>query len=115
MGSHAAVAAQYLGRNEVDRVLARRDLSPRETAFWILVDASNDRTEAGRRAASDRACTVLSPDEIYLASMVIALFNFYNTFVGLNGVDELTAEGYEASGVRLSTQGYCPPAEKAEP
>jgi hypothetical protein len=46
---------------------------------------------------------------------VISLFNFYNTFVDLNGVDELTPEGYEASGVRLSTQGYCPPPEKTEP
>ena len=95
-------------------MLARRDLTARETAFWILVDASNDRTEEGRRAASRRACATLSPDEMYLASMVIALFNFYNTFVDLNGVDELTAQGYEASGVRLSTQGYCPPPEKTD-
>ena len=56
-----------------------------------------------------RAADVLSPDEVYLASMVIALFNFYNTFVDLTGVDELTAQGYEASGVRLSTAGYAPP------
>ena len=96
-------------------MLARRDLSARETAFWILVDASNDRTDAGRRAASGRACETLSPDEMYLASLVISLFNFYNTFVDLNGVDELTPEGYQASGVRLSTQGYCPPPEKPEP
>jgi hypothetical protein len=41
--------------------------------------------------------------------MVIALFQFYNTFVDLNGVDPLSPEGYEASGVRLSTQGYTPP------
>jgi hypothetical protein len=52
----------------------------------------------------------LSPDEIYLATMVIALFNFYNSFVDLHGVDELSAEGYTASGVRLSTVGYAPPA-----
>jgi hypothetical protein len=96
-------------------VLARRDLSARETALWILVDASNDRTDAGRRLASKRACETLSADEMYLASLVISLFNFYNTFVDLNGVDELTPEGYEASGVRLSTQGYCPPPEKTEP
>ncbi len=96
-------------------MLARRALTPRETAFWILVDASNDRTEEGRRSASERAGATLSPDEMYLASMVISLFNFYNTFVDLNGVDELTPQGYEASGVRLSTQGYCPPAEKVEP
>ena len=56
-----------------------------------------------------RAAEVLSPHELYLASMVIGLFNFYNTFVDLTGVDELTAQGYEASGARLSTLGYTPP------
>jgi len=56
-----------------------------------------------------KAADVLSPDELYLASMVIGLFNFYNTFVDLTGVDELTAQGYEASGARLSTLGYAPP------
>jgi len=45
---------------------------------------------------------------------VIALFNFYNTFVDLNGVDELTPAGYEASGVRLSAQGYAPPANRGD-
>jgi hypothetical protein len=44
--------------------------------------------------------------------MVIALFNFYNAFVDLHGVDELSADGYAASGVRLSTAGYAPPARK---
>jgi hypothetical protein len=46
--------------------------------------------------------------------MVIALFNFYNTFVDVNGVDEMSAEMYDASGVRLSTVGYCPPAQRGE-
>jgi len=39
---------------------------------------------------------------------VISLFNFYNAFVDVNGVNELSPEGYEASGKRLSTQGYAP-------
>lgn len=43
---------------------------------------------------------------------MIALFNFYNKFVDVNGVDDLTPAGYEASGVRLSTMGYAPPAQK---
>ena len=60
-----------------------------------------------------RAAEVLTPDEVYLASMVIGLFNFYNTFVDLTGVDELTGQGYEASGVRLSTLGYAPPPPPA--
>jgi hypothetical protein len=60
-----------------------------------------------------RAAESLTPDEMYLASMVIALFNFYNTFVDLNGVDELSAEMYDASGLRLSTVGYAPPPQAA--
>ena len=57
------------------------------------------------------AAEELTTDEVYLASMVISLFNFYNTFVDLNGVDEMSAEMYDASGVRLSTVGYAPPAQ----
>ena len=59
----------------------------------------------------ESAARTLGADEIYHASSVIALFNFYNTFVDVNGVDELTPDGYEASGVRLSTHGYAPPAQ----
>ena len=114
MGSHAAVAAQYLGREVVDRVLDGQDLTAREQALWLLVDASRERDEHRRRKIVLTAADQLTPDEIYLATMVIALFNFYNTFVDLNGVDELTAEMYDASGVRLSTAGYTPPTPPSD-
>jgi hypothetical protein len=91
-------------------VLERRDLSPREAALWELVDATHERDETRRRERVLRAAGVLTPDEIYLASTVMALFNFYNTWVDVNGVDQLTADGYDATGVRLSSQGYAPPA-----
>lgn len=94
-------------------MLARRELTAREAAFWALVEASHDRTDAGRRRSVNEATGTLSPREIYHANTVIALFNFYNTFVDLNGVNELSAEGYDASGVRLSTQGYGPPAARS--
>jgi hypothetical protein len=96
----------------VDRVVARRDLTPREAAFVALVDASHERDEPRRRAMVVAQRNALSAAEIYHANSVIALFNFYNTFVDLNGVDELSPEGYEASGVRLSTHGYGPPANR---
>jgi hypothetical protein len=89
-------------------VLSRRELSAREEAIWLLVDSSHVRDEDARRPLVLHAAEVLTPDECYLASMVIALFNFYNVFVDVNGVARLTAEGYEASGKRLSTQGYAP-------
>ena len=92
----------------MDRVLERRDLSSREQSIWLLVDASSSRVEATRREMVLRAAEVLTADEVYLANMVISLFNFYNAFVDVNGVKELSPEGYEASGKRLSTQGYAP-------
>jgi hypothetical protein len=93
----------------VDRVINERELTQREQCLWQLVKASTNRDEAARRHAMHGVAATLTPDEIYLATMVIALFNFYNTFVDLHGVDELSAEGYTASGVRLSTVGYAPP------
>ena len=100
-----------MGREVVDRVLDGHELTSREQAFWLLVDASRERDEHRRRKLVLTAADELTPDEVYLATMVIALFNFYNTFVDLNGVDEMSAEMYDASGVRLSTVGYTPPAQ----
>ena len=90
-------------------MLQRRDLTPREAALWALVDASHQRDEAVRRMYVMQAAATLTPDEIYLATTVIALFKFYNAWVDVNGVDQLSREGYDATGVRLSTVGYAPP------
>jgi hypothetical protein len=95
----------------VDHVLSNEaPLSDREQAFRQLVSASHVPHEDTRRVLVLEAAKVLSVGEVYHATAVIALFNFYNKFVDLNGVAELSAEGYAASGVRLSTQGYGPPA-----
>ncbi|MFI5230829.1 MAG: hypothetical protein ACHQWU_17310 [Gemmatimonadales bacterium] len=94
--------------------MERRTLAPREAAFVALVDASHERDEGRRGAIVLAQASTLTADEIYHANSVIALFNFYNTFVDLNGVAELTPEGYAASGVRLSTHGYGPPAGPAK-
>jgi hypothetical protein len=94
---------------EVERVLRGEALTAREECFGVSVRASNDRDEANRRDAMHCVAKTLTPDEIYLATMVIALFNFYNAFVDLNGVEDLSAEGYTASGLRLASAGYAPP------
>ena len=95
----------------MDHVLSNEaPLSDREQAFRQLVSASHVPHEDTRRVLVLEAAKVLSVGEVYHANAVIALFNFYNKFVDLNGVAELSAEGYAASGVRLSTQGYGPPA-----
>ena len=114
MGSHAAVAAQYLGQEYVDAFLNEAPNTERERAFRLLVSASHVPSDVTRRHLVEQAATILTVDEVYHATAVISLFNFYNKFVDLNGVDELTAEGYQGSGVRLSTVGYAPPAKPAE-
>ena len=80
----------------------------------MLIDASHERDASRRGAIVRRAAHELTTDEVYLASMVISLFNFYNALVDLNGVDEMSAEMYDASGVRLSTVGYAPPPQPEE-
>ena len=90
-------------------MLERRDLTVREEAFWSLVRSSCDNDVTRRHEIAIAATMVLTPDEVYLATMVIALFQFYNAFVDMTGVEPLSPEQYESSGVRLSTQGYAPP------
>ncbi len=90
-------------------MLARSALTAREEAFWQLVDASHLHDTQDRQALVEAAATVLGADHFYNALSVIALFNFYNKFVDVGGVAELTQAGYDASGVRLSQHGYAPP------
>lgn len=92
----------------VDRVLGERNLTDREKAFWRIVRSSNSRDAGQRERVALDATDVLTPDEFHLASLVVSLFQFYNSFVDLNGVAELTAEGYKATGERLVAQGYAP-------
>ena len=90
-------------------MLARRSLTDREQAFWQLVDASQLHDTNERRPLVDAAADTLGPDDFYNALSVIALFNFYNTFVDVGGVAELTQAGYDASAVRLAQHGYAAP------
>ena len=99
-----------MGGEHVEYFLAGENLTPRESAFHSLVRASRSTDESVRRSIVLAASVHLRTDEVYHATSVISLFNFYNKFVDLNGVSELTAEGYEALGARLSAQGYHPPA-----
>ena len=99
----------------MDRVLARTGLSSREAALWMLVDAGHQRDEGERREIVLRASEALTPDEVHLAAMVISLFEFYNSFVDLNGVSEMSVAGYDASAARLFNQGYVPSGEQPSP
>ena len=94
-------------------MLGRRSLTEREEAFWHLVDASHAHDTDRRRSLVDAATRTLGPDGFYNALSVIALFNFYNKFVDVGGVAELTQAGYEASAVRLAQHGYAAPPRVA--
>ena len=83
-----------------------KDLTNREQAFHLLVDASHNVQADTRRLLVQRAAQTLAVDEVYLANTVIALFNFYNKWADLNGVELLTPEGYAMSGKRLAQHGY---------
>ena len=45
-------------------------------------------------------------EALYDAITVVALFQFYNAWIDATGVDDMPALAYEASGKRLSTDGY---------
>ena len=47
-----------------------------------------------------------SDEAIYDAISVCALFQFYNTWIDATGVQDMSAMGYEMSGLRLATEGY---------
>ncbi len=47
-----------------------------------------------------------SEEAIYDAIMVCSLFQFYNTWIDANGVHDMPAAAYQASGVRLAMDGY---------
>lgn len=50
-----------------------------------------------------------SDQALYDAITVCALFQFYNTWVDANGVQDMPAAVYAATGSRLATRGYVPP------
>jgi hypothetical protein len=68
------------------------DLEGRDRAFRLLVDASHVHDEANRRQMVGTAATTLGSHAVYEANMVIALFNFYNKWIDLNGVAPLSTD-----------------------
>jgi hypothetical protein len=69
-----------------------------------------NRNSSGLRQADvDEAKAAGWSDEaLYDAVTVCALFNFYNKWIDANGVSDMPAAAYAASGERLATMGYAP-------
>ena len=110
---HAAVAATLLGSRElVDAVLEdhqKAPISDRERVLFGFVEKVN-RTSNQLRPEDVAAVIAAgwSEEAVYDAITVCALFNFYNRWVDAAGVSGMPAPAYEASGIRLATQGYIP-------
>ena len=123
MGSHAAVAAEFLGQAKVEAAIHGRDagvLNEKERALMQLAAIAGatgpkpSRVQSAdeiQRAIADCRRAGWSAAAVYHAITVIALFNFYNAWVDAAGVEPLTAEGYAQSGERLKQRGYCMGAE----
>lgn len=111
MKSHAAVAAELLGSEElVSGVLhdfEKSALSEKEKALFRFVNKVNrhsvEITEEDMKALYQYGW---SDDAIYYAITVCALFNFYNRWVDASGVHALSDEAHRQGGKRMAAQGY---------
>lgn len=103
-GSHAATAAEFLGAERVDAMLAgQEDEDPKMEALLVLASTvtMNMNTAfavegAKRMGASDR--------EIHDAIAIAAAFNMYNRYV--DGLGTNPAEDYCQMGADLAKNGY---------
>ena len=103
----------------MDAVLAdfrSAPISLRDKALFELLEKINRASSELRQ--TDVAAVLeagWSEEAVYDALTVCALFNFYNQWVDASGVHDMPAAAYEASGDRLASRGYVPPAPPDAP
>jgi len=99
----------------VDAVLENPRTAPiseRERVMLAYLEHVNRNSYSLRREEVDAVRAAGWSDEaIYDAVSVCALFNFYNRWCDGTGVRPMQPEEYAASGKRLATHGYTPPAK----
>ena len=111
MKSHAAVAAELLGSQElvwsVLRDLETSTLPENEKALFRFVSKVNRRsvdiTPGDMQPLYECGWT---DEAIYYAITVCALFNFYNRWVDASGVHPLSDEAHRQGGKRSAIHGY---------
>ncbi len=113
MGSHAAVAAELLGRTYVEAVLKDWRTSPsvsdHERKLWALVEKAGTASDQVTREDVDAArASGWSDDAIYDALTVVSLFKFYNTWIDATGVRDLPGAAYGMMAKRMAEKGYVP-------
>ncbi len=90
---------------------ATAPVGEREKALFSLAEKANNETGGGdelvEQADVDRALEAgWSQEAVYDALTVVALFNYYNSWVDSAGVPEMSPEAYQRQAERLATEGY---------
>jgi uncharacterized peroxidase-related enzyme len=109
--SHAAVAAELLGSEElvqgVLHDLESSGLPENDKALFRFVSKVN--RHSAEITADDMQplyAAGWSDEAIYYAITVCALFNFYNRWVDASGVHPLSDEAHRQGGKRSAIHGY---------
>src|SRR3954447_12293106 len=111
MKSHAAVAAELLGSEELVRgVLADLEtsaLASNEKAMLRFVRKVNeDSVNIGPADIAALKAVGYTDEAIYYAITVCALFNFYNRWIDASGVHAMSDEAHRAGAKRSAIHGY---------
>jgi len=111
--SHAAVAAEMLGSEELVRsVLNDVESSPLPEAEKALMRFARKMTkhlpEMAEGDVTELRGLGWSDEALYYTIMVVALFNFYNRWITTSGVHPVSDEVHRMHGKRLALSGYEP-------
>ena len=111
--SHAAVAAEMLGSEELVRsVLHDMESSPLPKAQKALLRFAGKMTrhlpEMAEADVAELRSEGWNDEAIYDTILVVSLFNFYNRWVTASGVHPVSDEAHRVHGKRLAVNGYEP-------
>ena len=111
--SHAAVAAEMLGSEELVRsVLNDLESSPLPESEKALMrfarKMTTDLPEMNEKDVAQLRDAGWNDEAIYYTILVVSLFNFYNRWITSSGVHPVSEEAHRLHGKRLALSGYEP-------
>ncbi len=111
--SHAAVAAEMLGSEELVRsVLDDLESSPLPESEKALMrfarKMTKDLPEMKEEDVAQLRELGWNDEAIYYTILVVSLFNFYNRWITTSGVHPVSEEAHRLHGERLARSGYEP-------
>ena len=111
--SHAAIAAEMLGSEELVREvledLGSSSLPDAEKALMRFArKITKNLPEMGETDIAELRALGWNDEAIYFTIMVVGLFNFYNRWVTTSGVHPVSEESHRTHGKRIAGNGYDP-------